>query len=55
MDDKLTTFIYILLRDHMTFGAIELIIRDHINQSHELTQKQIAEYARSIRDRLIDD
>lgn len=53
----LLSFLYILLRDHMTFGQIEEIMEKHVelskNKPREYSQGHMEEYAQSLIERLI--
>lgn len=52
--DKLTAFFYILMRDHMTPGVVEKIIRDHKilkEDTSQYTNGWLAEYAEDLSQR----
>lgn len=53
----LLCFLYILLRDHMTFGHVEEIMEKHVelskNMPREYSQGHMKEYTQSLIGRLI--
>jgi len=53
----LLCFLYVLLRDYMTFGQIEEIMKNHVELSkgapREYSQDHMAVYAQSLVDRLV--
>ncbi len=59
--NRVAGFVYVLLRDHLTFGQIESILSDHIendSDSYEnvnFEEKNIGKYAKSIADRLLNE
>ena len=34
--DRLSVFLYVLLRDHVPFGTVELILRDHVDAAQNV-------------------
>lgn len=49
-DDRLNTFIYLLLRDHVTFGVMEKVLQDLGDKSDfELCEKEQARYSSRLR------
>lgn len=52
--DRLQCFIYILLRDHLTAGVINEVLRDHVDRSAQRTysDKALAEYAKTVAERI---
>jgi len=52
-DDKLVSFLYILLRDHLPSADVEEIVREHTSNNEMLfTNGWLAEYAKDIAGRL---
>lgn len=52
--DKLVSFIYILLRDHVPAATVEEIVRNHTASNEEVhfTNGWLAEYAKYVAERL---
>ena len=51
--DKLVTFIYILVRDHIPMGKIESIMQEHVNDKEALfTNGYLARYSKDVAKRL---
>lgn len=52
-EDRLTTFIYLLLRDHLIFGSVEEIMKS-LGESDGflLEEETVTDYCRSIADKL---
>lgn len=51
---RLTSFIYILLRDELTAGTVEDILKNHVSTKLSVyANRFLADYARSIADRLL--
>lgn len=56
-DSKLVEFIYILARDHLTTGQIDMLIDDHVSDRFEktyYTNGWLAEWAKDVAKRLQD-
>lgn len=55
--DQLTTFLYVLLRDHLPFGQVELLVREHveksIGQDSIYSHGDVARYAESLAIRIL--
>ena len=55
---KLQTFLYILIRDEVTIGKVESIMQGlcpDADEGAKFTCPELAEYARSLKERLLDD
>lgn len=51
-DTKLVLFLYSLLRDHLTAGVVEELVRDSQDIPVEYTNGYLANYAKNLADRL---
>lgn len=48
-DDKLISFLYILMRDYLPVGSVEEILQNHVNdKTSQFTNGWLAEYARYV-------
>jgi len=56
-EERLTLFLYILLRDHLPFGEAERILREHLEPSEgmviTLSEPGQATYARTLAKRIL--
>lgn len=57
--DKLVTFLYVLMRDEVTLGTIERIMKEHVDLTGGndvlYSNSHLEEYARLLADRLMKD
>lgn len=51
-DDRLVSFLYSLLRDHLPAGVVEELVRDSQDIPVEYTNGYLANYAKNLADRL---
>jgi hypothetical protein len=58
-EDRLKTFLYILLRDELPAGVLERIMRDHVSmvdeRRHTYSNLFLADYAENLARRLIKE
>ena len=60
--DKLTGFLYVLLRDHLPAGTVEGIVSNHVENpvalgtvQFQFSNRPLAEYARELAERLMEE
>ena len=58
-EQRLKVFLYILLRDHLTSGYVEGIIKEHVNKigdgGIDFTNSHLAEYSEDLVERILED
>ncbi len=53
-DDKLVSFLYELMRDHLTAGQVEALVRESAHTGHTIyTNGWLANYAKDLASRLL--
>lgn len=60
--EKLTGFLYVLLRDHLPAGRVEEIVSSHIEnpvalgtEHFQFSNKPLAEYAKELAERILEE
>lgn len=52
INDRLTSFLYELMRDHLPLGVVEKLVRDSLEPDAAYTNGWLAKYAKDLADRL---